>query len=421
MNKEKTVKELVPELRFPEYSYNGAWQQKRVDEFATIFKGKGISKKDIISNGKTPCIRYGEIYTEYNEVINKAVSRTNLPKSDLFFSRSEDVVIPASGETKIDIATAACVMPEGIALGGDLNIIRHNQNGRFLSYLFNANMKLKIAKVAQGDTVVHLYPKQIGALNAAIPDADEQTKIADCLDSIDQLIEAHTNKLKTLESYKKGLMQQLFPTASQSVPALRFPEFQDGPEWEEFTIADIGKVIRGASPRPKGDPRYYGGNVPRLMGQDVTRDGKWVTPKIDYLTEEGAKLSRPCPAGTLTIICSGDVGIPSFLAVDACIHDGFLAIVDINEEIINKEFLYCLLTVLRGLFFDSATHGGVFTNLTTSILKEFKFKAPNLSEQRKIADFLSDTENLIRDSNDQLMHLKAHKKGLMQQLFPAMD
>src|SRR5690349_2082931 len=102
-------------------------------------------------------------------------------------------------------------------------------------------------------------------------------------------------------------------------------------DWPFVSIQEVGTVIRGATLRPKEAPRYYGGRVPRLMGADVSRDGKYVTPSIDFLTEEGAKLSRFLPAGTLTIVCSGNVGVPSFLAVDACIHDGFLALTNIKQ------------------------------------------------------------------------------------------
>ena len=76
-------------------------------------------------------------------------------------------------------------------------------------------------------------------------------------------------------------------------------------DWNIFKIGELAEVIRGASPRPKGDKRYYGGKVPRLMVEDVTRDGKYVTPIIDFLTDAGSKLSRPCKAGTLTLVCSG--------------------------------------------------------------------------------------------------------------------
>ncbi|MFA0703663.1 hypothetical protein AB4618_24580, partial [Vibrio sp. 10N.222.48.A8] len=84
--------------------------------------------------------------------------------------------------------------------------------------------------------------------------------------------------------------------------------------------------FRGASPRPKGDPRYYGGKIPRLMIQDATRDGKYTTPCIDFLTDEGAKKSRFLKAGSVVLSCSGTrVAIPTILAVDACVHDGWLA------------------------------------------------------------------------------------------------
>jgi len=199
-----------------------------------------------------------------------------------------------------------------------------------------------------------------------------------------------------------------------SVPALRFPEFEG--DWRKARLGEVGKVIRGASPRPKGDPRYYGGNVPRLMGEDVTRDGKYVTPKIDTLTEEGALLSRPCPAGTLTIICSGNVGIPSILAVDACIHDGFLALVDISSDI-NTDYLYAQLSRLRAKFDSSATHGGVFVNLTTDILREFPATFPSLPEQKKIAAFLGVVDAKLAGLRARRDGLERYKRGLMQKLF----
>ena len=186
-------------------------------------------------------------------------------------------------------------------------------------------------------------------------------------------------------------------------------------DWEVKKLGQIGTVIRGASPRPKGDPRYYGGNIPRLMVEDVTRDGKYVTPKVDFLTEEGAKKSRPCKAGTLTIVCSGTVGIPSLLAVDACIHDGFLALIDI-EKSVSKDYLFHQLLTLKEKFESSATHGGVFTNLTTTILKEFEISLPPLPEQKAIATALGEVDALIT-ALDQLISKKRHiKQGAMQEL-----
>ena len=75
------------------------------------------------------------------------------------------------------------------------------------------------------------------------------------------------------------------------------------------------------------------------MAEDITRDGMYVTPKTNTLTEEGAKLSRPVSVGTLVIVCSGNVGIPSILTIDACIHDGLLALTNVRNNL-SSEYLY---------------------------------------------------------------------------------
>lgn len=209
--------ETVPKLRFPEFRDAPEWETKRLGEIAHFYKGKNISKADIDPQGKTQCIRYGELYTHYNEVIKTIFSKTNLPISELFFSCMNDVIIPASGETKLDIATASCVPFDGVALGGDINVIRCNQNGVFLSYYLNSAKKIKIAKIAQGDTVVHLYSSQLKELDVMLPKSPEQQKIADCLSSLDELIAVQTQKLDILKSHKKGLLQQLFPSTDEEV------------------------------------------------------------------------------------------------------------------------------------------------------------------------------------------------------------
>lgn len=214
--REVETKPCLPERRFPEFRNEAMWHPSELGSIAIILKGKGISKADLDPNGSQPCIRYGELYTRYGEIISKVISRTKVPRSQLFFSEPNDVIIPSSGETKIDIAKASCVLAGGIALGGDLNVIRTKLNGIFLSYYLNGPKRLDIAKVAQGDTVVHLYPHQLEALHIAVPSIAEQQRIASCLSSLDSLISAEIQKFDTLKIYKKSLLQQLFPPSKEA-------------------------------------------------------------------------------------------------------------------------------------------------------------------------------------------------------------
>lgn len=259
-----------------------------------------------------------------------------------------------------------------------------------------------------------------------VPPLPEQRHIAAILTAVDDKLDVIARQIEATQTLKQGLMQTLFSRGVGTQDAdgrwlphaeFKHSELGDIPaSWDVAEIQSIADVIRGASPRPQGDPRYYGGDVPRLMGADVTRDGKWVTPKIDFLTQEGAKRSRPCPKGTLTIICSGDVGIPSILAVDACIHDGFLAVINIDEARACKNYLYHVIASLKQRLDSSATHGGVFTNLTTTILKEFQLPLPPIAEQEEIAAALDTTDEKLAMAKKKHQHYQTLKRGLMQKL-----
>ena len=186
------------------------WEEKKLGAVCRILKGKGLSKADLAEDGATPCIRYGELYTIYSELIQEPKSRTNLAEKELVLSEENDVIIPASGETHIDIATASCVMIKGVALGGDLNIIRTKLNGVFLAYYLNNACKHAIARVAQGSSVIHLYPDQLKGLSLSFPSLPEQTKIANFLTALDRKIESVSQQITHTQAFKKGLLQQMF-------------------------------------------------------------------------------------------------------------------------------------------------------------------------------------------------------------------
>lgn len=165
--------------------------------------------------------------------------------------------------------------------------------------------------------------------------------------------------------------------------------------WPAVKLGELCTVVRGSSPRPKGDPRYYGGEVPRLMVSDVTRDGKFVTPKIDFLTEAGAEKSRPMKKGDFVIAVSGQPGQALMLAIDACIHDGFAGLRNLNETKISKDYLFHFMNSAKERFSATAA-GAIFKNLTTEQIRELEIPLPPLAEQKRIAAILDKADDIRR-------------------------
>jgi type I restriction enzyme S subunit len=178
------------------------------------------------------------------------------------------------------------------------------------------------------------------------------------------------------------------------------------------SVEDFCTLVRGSSPRPSGDPRYYGGNIPRLMVRDITRDGMYVTPKIDFLTEDGATRSRPMKKGDLVIAVSGDPGEPSILNIDACIHDGFVGLREIDNKKVFTPYLYRYFKFNKEQSKSQAV-GAIYKNLNTDQIKAFQIPLPPLPQQQKIANIL-DAADALRQKDKALL---AKYDELTQALF----
>ncbi|MDR4920285.1 restriction endonuclease subunit S [Bacillus thuringiensis] len=210
--KEMMRKIFSQEIRFKDE--NGEmfpeWKQKKMGELGSFFKGSNISKSDLSNEGH-PCILYGELYTHYNSNIHNVQSRTNSAIANTF-GQINDVLIPSSGETAIDIASASALFVNNVLLGGDINVFRPKGeiSSAFISYQINSSQKRKLAKLAQGSSVVHLYSDSIKKLIIDLPCFREQQKISSFLSLLDIKIEKEQNKLKLLTLLKKGLIQKMF-------------------------------------------------------------------------------------------------------------------------------------------------------------------------------------------------------------------
>ncbi len=172
-----------------------------------------------------------------------------------------------------------------------------------------------------------------------------------------------------------------------------FPHVPIHPDWPLVEIGTISTIVRGSSPRPQGDPKFFGGPVPRLMVADITRDGMYTTPRIDSLTDEGATKSRPMKKGDVIITVSGNPGLPTILAVDACIHDGFVGLRELSKDV-HPEYLYFALLALHASH-GSQSVGAVFKNLTTEQIREFKIALPPFVAQQAIVTEIEAEQALV--------------------------
>ncbi|MCZ4382628.1 restriction endonuclease subunit S [Enterococcus lactis] len=199
----------VPEIRFPGFTED--WEQRKLSEMAGFSKGNGYSKADLVEKGH-PVILYGRLYTKYETVIEKVDTFAELKEKSVI-SNGGEVIVPASGETPEDISRASVVDVSGVALGGDLNIIKTKSelDPTFLALtISNGSQQKEMTKRAQGKSVVHLHNSDLKEVNLLYPKLDEQVKIGSFFKKLDVAITLHQRKLDLLKETKKGFLQKMF-------------------------------------------------------------------------------------------------------------------------------------------------------------------------------------------------------------------
>jgi type I restriction enzyme S subunit len=201
---------LTGQTRLPGFS--GEWEAKRLEEIGTFSKGKGIKKDEVVADG-IPCIRYGEIYTHYNDYIRRFHSFIPLKVArDSKRLKKGDLLFAGSGETADEIGKCVAFLGDEEAYaGGDIVILSpKGQNSMYLGYLMNhSSITEQKARMGQGDAIVHIHAWNLGQLNLILPLLDEQTAIAEVLSDMDAEIATLEQRLTKTRALKQGMMQEL--------------------------------------------------------------------------------------------------------------------------------------------------------------------------------------------------------------------
>ena len=369
-------------MRFTEFS--GEWKEELLDRIATLSKGIGIPKEQLSEDGD-PCILYGELYTKYkSEIIKQVESKTDIDGSKLKRSKANDVIIPCSGETAVDIATARCVPFDSILLGGDLNVISlHKYDGAFMSYQLNGKRKYDIARVAQGVSVVHLYGEHLKTIKTYNPTLPEQQKIAILLSLLDERIATQNKIIDKLQSLIKGISNKIFATI-QGI---------------EYRMGNIVTISNGNS------------NVQDAVTE--SKDGLY--PFFDR--SENIKYLPTFLFDKEAIIYPGEGAefMPRYFRGKFALHQRCYAIFDFTE-IINAQFLYFYLKTQNSYFVRNAV-GSTVPSLRLDTFQKLKVIIPPKKIQHSVSLYLSSMEQKCNVEKDILQKLLKQKQYLLRQMF----
>ena len=414
MTKDKDIKTVVPALRFPEFRDGEGWKIVSLGEVCDVVGGgTPDTKEDSYWNGDILWLTPSEVGNRFISDSCRKITLSGLKNSSAKLLPAGSIVLT----TRATLGEMSILVTEASTNQGFQSLVPKLGTNKDYIYYLQPIIKEQCLRFSKGSTFLEVSSTSVKNFKIPFTSNKEQEKVADCLGSMDDLISSVADKIETLKEYKKGLMQQLFPAEGKTIPAIRFPEFQNAREWKQIKLRDVGEPLmckrilkEQTTNEAVGNIPFYkigtfGGNPDAYISKDILEDYK-------------RKYSYP-NKGDILISAAGTIGrLVVFDGKPAYFQDSNIVWIGNSETKILNAFLYRVNQTLKWQTSD----GGIVSRLYNSDLKNMTIIFPeNKIEQQKIADCLLSVDELISTEIAKLDQLKAHKKGLMQQLFPKLQ
>ena len=233
---------------------------------------------------------------------------------------------------------------------------------------------------------------------------EEQHEIAKKIDAVSNLIALRKQQLSKLDELVKSRFIEMFGDINTNEKA-----------WESQPLGELCTIVRGGSPRPIEN--YLDGDVPWIKIGDATKgDNVYLHSTKEHIIHDGVKKSRMVKAGSLIFAnCGVSLGFARIITFDGCIHDGWLAMEDIDVRI-DKVFLLQSLNQMTE-HFRSIAPAGTQPNLNTAIMKAYVQIIPPMKLQKEYIGFVEQVEKSKLEIQKSLQQLETLKKALMQKYF----
>lgn len=411
---------LRPKLRFPEFRDAGEWVEKPLGEFASLISER-VGKREFIPLSITSGVGLVSQEEKFGRTIagQQLKNYLVLRKGDFAYNKSATKLYPQGyaamyqgdeiGCVPSSIFTCFSVTDKSVAKTYINYQLSANLHGRWLSRFTTIG--------ARANGSLNVDDHDLLALPVPLPEGPakfaEQQKIAECLSSLDALIAVETDKLAALRDHKKGLMQHLFPSEGETTPRLRFPEFLNAGGWEERPLGEIATYQNGKAYEPH-----------------IVEAGRYIVVNARFISTDG--LVKKWSNNPLLIAAKDDIlmvlsDLPNGKALAKCCRVAEDEKYAVNQRIarltphgVRSDFLFPVLN--RHPYLLAFNDGMNQTHLSKDNVLTCPILLPSDEEEQiAIADCIASLELKITAQSDRLGVLKAHKLGLMQQLFPSLD
>ncbi|PHM45094.1 type I restriction-modification enzyme subunit S [Xenorhabdus mauleonii] len=390
----------VPEIRYK--GFNDQWQEREFSHFATRVSTHHQSTC-------LACVEYEDIVAGKG-IFNKDIQQKKNFKTGLKFEAG-DVVF---GKLRPYLKNWFLADFEGLAVGDFWVLRANNVASTFLFSLIQTNRFEFISNLSAGSKMPRSDWGLVSTSCFFVPkNISESNEIGNYFQKLDALINQHQQKHDKLCKFKKSMLEKMFPKQGKTMPEIRFKGFSG--EWEEKELGELAEIVRGASPRPIEDPKWFDNqsSVGWLRIRDVTeQDGR-----IHYLEQRISKLgqekTRVLHEKHLLLSIAASVGKPVVNYVQTGVHDGFLIF---KKPLFELEFMYQWLKSFEAKWQQFGQPGSQI-NLNSDIVKSQTVTIPTKEEQIAIGNYFKKLDDLINRHQQQITKLNNIKQACLSKMF----
>ena len=403
----------VPNLRFLQFT--DEWSKFAVSELLNTYPTNSLSwdKLSYIEKSKIKNIHYGLIHNGFKSTIINGndqfipfINNSFIPKSYTLL-QDGDLILADASENRKDVGRPVEMINvdnEKIISGLHTIHARNKTNllvNGFKGFYFQSYaMKKQIYRIANGSKIYGISPSSFNKLFISVPSKEEQQKIVNLLQKIDDRIETQIKIIDDYSSVKDYIIKQYFQKCK-----------------EYINLGNIFKYGKAGGTPKSTIKEFYDGNIPFMGISDITNQGKYISHTSKNITQKGLINSSAwlVPKNSLILSMYASVGLPAINKIPLATSQAMMSMIFDND--LDVEFVYYYLCYFKKSKIQSLLETGTQSNINADTVKSIKVPKLRDDEKERITNIFIKIDQLINNEKEILNSLQKQKNFLLKNMF----